>query len=610
MSQLEHPLLRAPVEATVQLARNSQKFIAKDMASIATAAKALAASAAKQAEGPATGGGVDKAALAMAKSLAAMIKEVQALKKKLEESERSAARQSKMCSARLHYLHGVESLAQQSKLGPVDFDHVDAEEPEQTEPLSPPPPPPPRKAVRAQRNVHEDMEIDGASASPAPSLSLSAASVSPAPASRAASKAGAAATDEAAAATSFVVTPQLRLDRIFAEHLLRNNRPLTAARVLASHPALPLLVDADIFATARRVESSLLSASDCSRALAWCGENRSRLSKLSSPFEFDLRLQEFLTLVKQGHAIKAIDYARKHLAPAAITTAPAAATTAKNGASGGGEDIAGSGSQDRNNLSQGDEKEGEGAAVMVADPARVRVLQEAMNLLVFYNFEDGEQQEEQKRNGTQGTAAGSTGAGAVSAVPSPWHKYRVYWSPSRFAHLVREFRATHLALYGLPSRSTLELVLNLGLGSIKTSACHCEQRYDDDSDRRQAVGTSGAPSDEDIDMAAASSSSSSSAATTDSQGSLDPPSRCPACTFPLSRLSRSLPVAARSQSRLVCRLSGAVMDDRNPPLVLPNGFVYSRQALTQMAQANAGRVTCPRTKQTFTLTQARIAYVL
>jgi hypothetical protein len=144
----------------------------------------------------------------------------------LEESERAASRQAKLCSARLHYLEGVDQLAQQSKAGSVDVERMDDEAESGAEALASgsslsqqSPSPPPRKS-RTARNVQEDMDVDASSAAAAApaSLSLSAgASVQPA------SKAAPAETDDALA-TSFVVTPQLRLDRIFAEHLLRNSQ--------------------------------------------------------------------------------------------------------------------------------------------------------------------------------------------------------------------------------------------------------------------------------------------------------------------------------------------------------------------------------------------------
>jgi hypothetical protein len=419
---------------------------------------------------------------------------------------------------------------------------------------------------------------------------------------------------------------------------ISSDRPLTAARIIASNPILSLLLDQDVFVYARRIELSLTEQNDCTRALAWCGENRSRLNKIGSTFEFDLRLQEFLTLVKQGSPIKAIEYARKFLAPAAITTVPTP-TKPTNAAT---ED--GSGSQ-RNN-SQGDESVEPTAAggtsesvTMVADPARVRVLQEAMNLLVFFGFENdsNNKQEEEKMEKKDNSISSSTSQSKFPpSSPHPWHKYRVYWSTHRFNELLSEFRRTHLSIYGLPSKSTLEYVLNIGLGSIKTSSCTCnhtekplhghmaeeeekklKKQMENASTQKQNeddMDTDGNTSAVTPAVGAASSSSSSSSSSVDLDGigsSVSvPSSACPACTYPLSCLARSLPIAARTHSRLICRLTGALMDDKNPPMALPNGFVYSRSALQNMAQNNQGKIICPRTKQTFALQQARIAYVL
>lgn len=53
---------------------------------------------------------------------------------------------------------------------------------------------------------------------------------------------------------------------------------------------------------------------------------------------------------------------------------------------------------------------------------------------------------------------------------------------------------------------------------------------------------------------------------------------CPVCDEdPLNQLTEGLPYARRSQSRLICRLSGLPMDDDNPPMMLPNGYVYGQQ---------------------------------
>lgn len=70
-----------------------------------------------------------------------------------------------------------------------------------------------------------------------------------------------------------------------------------AAR-LAQETDSKSLCDMHIFADVRDVIQSL-KQHDCSAALAWCAENRSRLKKIKSSLEFKLRLQEFLELVRK-----------------------------------------------------------------------------------------------------------------------------------------------------------------------------------------------------------------------------------------------------------------------------------------------------------------------
>ena len=50
-------------------------------------------------------------------------------------------------------------------------------------------------------------------------------------------------------------------------------------------------VDVEVFLTAREVEDSL-AGRDLSKCLAWCHENRSRLRKLKSSLEFQVRVRD------------------------------------------------------------------------------------------------------------------------------------------------------------------------------------------------------------------------------------------------------------------------------------------------------------------------------
>jgi hypothetical protein len=80
----------------LQVVRNSQKVIAKDMTSISTAVKALAAACGKETPAAAAAGdksaaGSEKAKLQTAKALATLIKDVTALKKKVCDDNTLAA---------------------------------------------------------------------------------------------------------------------------------------------------------------------------------------------------------------------------------------------------------------------------------------------------------------------------------------------------------------------------------------------------------------------------------------------------------------------------------------------------------------------------------------
>jgi len=154
---------------------------------------------------------------------------------------------------------------------------------------------------------------------------------------------------------------------------------------------------------------------------------------------------------------------------------------------------------------------------------------------------------------------------SASGPSRGWHKYETIMAETRWSFLVDEFRASQLRLNSLATVSTFALLLHSGLSSLKTSVCGSEAHL--------------------------------------SAG-------CPLCSGDFLRLATDLPVAHRAHSSIVCRISGEVMNENNPPLALPNGNVYSRAALTAMAQLDSGYVTCPRTHDRFLLSECRNVFVL
>lgn len=65
------------------------------------------------------------------------------------------------------------------------------------------------------------------------------------------------------------------------------------------------LVDVDIFRVCHRVEEALRNH-DTGPCLAWCYDNRSKLRRMKSTLEFQVRLQDFIELVRLNKRVQAI----------------------------------------------------------------------------------------------------------------------------------------------------------------------------------------------------------------------------------------------------------------------------------------------------------------
>ncbi|KAK9890601.1 hypothetical protein WA026_011966 [Henosepilachna vigintioctopunctata] len=101
-----------------------------------------------------------------------------------------------------------------------------------------------------------------------------------------------------------------RLDRMVVEYFLRNGY-YNAAITLAERSGIKDLTNIDIFMTSRDVEKSLANH-ETLKCLAWCHDNKSKLRKLKSNMEFNIRLQEFIELVRVDKRMDAIKHARKY----------------------------------------------------------------------------------------------------------------------------------------------------------------------------------------------------------------------------------------------------------------------------------------------------------
>lgn len=107
---------------------------------------------------------------------------------------------------------------------------------------------------------------------------------------------------------------KVRLDRMLVDYLLRQGYVQSASQ-LAKEKKIEDLVDVQAFAECGRIEQSLRNGRT-QECLAWCSENKQTLKKINSNLELELRLQQFIELVRTGEVHKlteAMLHARKHL---------------------------------------------------------------------------------------------------------------------------------------------------------------------------------------------------------------------------------------------------------------------------------------------------------
>ncbi|MFS7950001.1 putative transcription factor interactor and regulator LisH family [Helianthus anomalus] len=272
----------------------------------------------------------------------------------------------------------------------------------------------------------------------------------------------------------------MRLKRILVDYMLRMSYYDTAT-MLAESSNIQDLVDIDIFYEAKKVIDALQNK-EVAPALAWCADNKSRLKKSKSKFEFQLRLQEFVELVRSENNVRAVMYARKYLAPWAATY--------------------------------------------------MNEFQKVIATLAF----------------TRNTGC---------------EIYKVLFEPKQWDFLMDQFKQEFCRLYGMTLEPLLNIYLQAGLSALKTPFC-----YEDDCTKEDPL----------------------------SQESF-------------RKLAMPLPFSKQHHSKLVCYITKELMDTENPPLVLPNGYVYSTKALEDMATKNNGKITCPRTGLVCNFTEVTIAYI-
>ncbi|OAL02705.1 hypothetical protein IQ06DRAFT_292036 [Phaeosphaeriaceae sp. SRC1lsM3a] len=207
-----------------------------------------------------------------------------------------------------------------------------------------------------------------------------------------------------------------RLSRLLVDYLLREGYSESAAH-LAQSKGITDLVDVDAFVACHRIERSLREGMSTTLALDWCKEHSKELKKNGSMLEFELRLQQYIELVRQGYEAS---------------------------------------------LSSMDGLEGDGmhGVSLVEGGGKAKLIEATAHANKYF-----------RSSGDSELVRRAAGLLAYK----PWDEVQPYaslYSPSRWAHLATLFLTTHHSLYSLPPRPLLHIALSAGLSALKTPACH------------------------------------------------------------------------------------------------------------------------------------------
>ena len=104
-------------------------------------------------------------------------------------------------------------------------------------------------------------------------------------------------------------------------------------------------------------------------------------------------------------------------------------------------------------------------------------------------------------------------------------------SENRWDQIIELFKTDNYKIHQLPAQSSFTAVLQWGLSSLKTPTCF-----------KKVQATKNL--------------------------------NCPICQPNLNTISKQLPYANCSNSKLICSYTGASLNENNVPMMLPNGYVY------------------------------------
>ena len=349
------------------------------------------------------------------------------------------------------------------------------------------------------------------------------------------------------------------LNVLIAEYICRSGK-IEDAKLFASFHNLEKYLDFDIFEEFETIVDSLRKRRTCIELLAWCTSNRSKLRKEGIYIEMECHVHAFSQLCIPEDKADAVAYALKHFS-----------STMKA-------------------LDNGEKTLDGENEVNTSESKIMDISKRAMGLLVFKHP-------------------------LTCGIP----EYTAMVSDDSWERLINLFRSAWCIVNRVPNESRLASVLRVGLAALKTLMCKPSVQAHTGSKRKRAGNTlevsanesslhrnSGTKNNHKTEIRSTSKLAASSIFSTANCHARY--GCCPCCDEHLGALAKCLPRAHKTQSMLICRVNGDVMDERNPPLAFPNGQVYSSKAITAMAVN--GSVKCPVSGLTCKVDELRKVFIL
>eukprot|EP00511_Aplanochytrium_stocchinoi_P002006 CAMPEP_0204843876 /NCGR_PEP_ID=MMETSP1346-20131115/48237_1 /ASSEMBLY_ACC=CAM_ASM_000771 /TAXON_ID=215587 /ORGANISM="Aplanochytrium stocchinoi, Strain GSBS06" /LENGTH=524 /DNA_ID=CAMNT_0051983097 /DNA_START=178 /DNA_END=1752 /DNA_ORIENTATION=+ len=416
---------------------------------------------------------------------------------------------------------------------------------------------------------------------------------------------------------------ELETSALIADHLLRQGYP-SSANMLAEKENISDIVDNVVFNNVYHISKQLRDG-NIDPALQWCEQRKSRLKRMQSSLEFELRRIAFLQLVCQEKHEEAVYYAQKYLAPhkneqfetikktmATLVLSKQYRNKKQNREEVPPVDIQRKGREAKSDHMDIDEDE-IGRAKFKRAHSRSRSLKRKRGMV-----EKGKERPNVETTSLQD-----------EILPKElWDK------------IVAHFEMESNKMLSLSQQSSLQIFVQVGLSALKTRKCKCvesENKGNSCGSNIKGESKEGAFGNEETKMKQESGAKKVDDKQPNQKDEIDKTEQkvyiqkeetktrknsCPACHPAYHDLAKSLPFAHTGQSQLVCRISGALMDENNPPMAFPNGQVYSLKALEGLAMKSLNNLTqfgnipgstmvkCPVTNEECSLDELTKVFVL